>query len=286
MLPAIRIAAIGTACVLAVAGCTSNPAGHLEQPLSLHDHAIAVANDLLDHAPTIAGSRRSAQPPTALLRKPPQIAGLIGLVTRSRYYTAGVPFTTAFNRLTAHPPAGLTDDGTRGRAGGPGPRDAERYAVYQSTHPPAGIADAQLLVAVSPLANGRSGVGMYAEVVPQPPRPAEELVPASIQTATVHERRNGTDRHPNTRTLSGADASGLARLFDSLRVSTLGVHGCPALFGQEMRATFATGGHSLVATYGFCSEVSVTRDGEDLPALEMKPRFFHALSRASGYRPR
>jgi hypothetical protein len=255
--------ALSTVAVLLAGGvgaAAAQPVSAAPQP-----HPVAVARQLLESAPTIAGAERSSTAPTRTLRQPPEWPVYEHLVQRHRFWTVDRPWRQVYAALTSTTPAGLVADGT-GATGGPKTRDVERFAAYRLRRLPADLAYAELLVAVAPGHHGKAVIGVYAQVVMQPKRPAAEDVPASLDRATVGVR-TGKGHLVNVHTVTGARAHRLVGDFDALRVTPPGAWSCPAFTGRQQVVTFHFAGHTVVAASGPCGLFDVTRDGHHLPAL-------------------
>jgi hypothetical protein len=266
--------ALGTAAVL-LAGAIGTAAA--QPALGSPPHPGAVAKQLLTEAPTIAGEVRRTHPPSRILRRPPASPAYAHLMQRHRFYTVDRPWRQVYAALTATTPVGLAADGS-GSTSGPKPSDDVRYAAYRLRRLPAGLAYAELIVAVAPGHHGAADIGVYAQVVVQPKRPATEDVPASVDHATVAER-TAKGHLVDIKTVTGARAHRLVRDFDALRVTPPGVWSCPAFTGRQQVVTFHFDGHTIVATSGACGFFDVTRDGHHLPSLVPDRAFTSDLNR-------
>ncbi len=237
--------------------------------------AVATAKALLAEAPVITGATRSATAPVTQLKRAPELAEYTKLVQRKHYWTVDEPWRKAYADLTATVPSGLVSDGS-GSSSGPKGSDREHFAIESADPLPAGIAYAVLLIAVAPDGHGKAAIGIYAQAVPQPPRPASELVPTSVKRAHVklHTRTGHTIR---SNTVTGSAAATLVADFDALVVQPPQAIACPADFGRSEIVTFHFGDVTMVGKTGVCNVLAVTRNGHSLPALQLTTAFLRDL---------
>jgi hypothetical protein len=242
---------------------------------------VAEAKRILAAAPVLAGAVRHHSAPSKLLKGPPDYPQAAGLVTRARYWTTAVGATQAFKRLTAKPPAGFRSEGS-GEISERGVITL-RFVDDSVKRLPPRIASGDLLMSVSRLKDGKTGIGVYAETVPQPRRSAAENVPTSVTTVALSWTVSSEEKHPLTRTITGYEASRLVTAFNALQVSTrTGPVPCPLNLGSVQTATFTGDGHTWVATGDNCGDIDVTRDGKRLPALTDGSAYDRQLRRALG----
>jgi len=271
----IRTLALSTAAVLAVASGGAALAASSGRAGGGTATAVATAKALLAEAPRITGATRSATAPVTQLKRAPQLAEYTKLVQRKRYWTIDEPWRKAYRDLTATVPSGLTSGGS-GSFTGPKGGDIERFAIDSADPLPAGIASAVLLIAVAPDGHGKAAIGIYAQAVPQPPRPAAELVPTTVKRAHVklHTR---TGRIIRGNTVTGAAAATLVADFNALVVAPPEAIACPADFGRSEIVTFHFHGVTMAGKTGVCNVLAVTRNGHSLPALQLSAAFLHDL---------
>jgi hypothetical protein len=266
-----RTIALSAVAMMAVSGMGVGAANAAPASASGHANAVAEVKALLAIAPSLAGASSSATAPVPILDKAPQRAAYDQLVQREKFATIDESWKQVYSDLTATTPTGLVEQG-HGRVGGPTPSDDEKYAVYATQTLPTGIAYTALMVSVAPDGAGKAAIGIYAQAVPLPVRPARETVPTTLKHAHVAVRtRSGHLIRGNT--VTGAAATKLIAAFDALTVSPPGETSCPADFGRREIVTFRADGHTIVATAGFCGFVDVTRDGHRLPTLSMSSAF-------------
>jgi hypothetical protein len=144
-------------------------------------------------------------------------------------------------------------------------------------HPPVTIAFAYLSIKVVNTGDGHSAVGAYAAVLAQPPRPAAEHVPLSVDTVKVvdvKEALSGRGVTRRVRTVRAWKPDGWFE-FDALRAEPRGL-GYAAVGSREgITARFRSAGHRWQASLG--DWASVTRDGHPLPNLSYDRAFAQAL---------
>jgi hypothetical protein len=264
----LTLSAVGAASGLTEsAGHPAGPAaGHFAGHAG-HARAVAEAKALISVAPTLSNATSVAAAPVRRLAGPPQGSGDTTRVVRKKFWTVDESYRQAYADLTATPPSGLTEQASGG-GGGPKRSDVTSFAIYAPKRMPAGIDTAELDVVVTPTGSGSSAIGVYAQAVPIPPRPAAERVPASLHRVRVAVQTKG-GHLARTRVATGAAARKLVSDFNALTVVPPGeVRSCPADLRRPLVATFHAGGHAIVATTGSCDYVVVTRCGKDLKALE------------------
>lgn len=135
------------------------------------------------------------------------------------------------------------------------------------------------MLEVAPAGANSSAIRAYASAATQPVRPAAELVPSAVAFVAVHVT-SSQGKVTARRTLTGAAATRLVRDFDALTVSIAGVTNCPTSDDGQTSARMRADGHLWRATTSSCGDVSVTRDGRKLPALNDSNAFIRDLNRA------
>ncbi len=161
-----------------------------------------------------------------------------------------------------------------------------RYRTYEVSAAPL-AAVAQVYVGVAAIGPRTSGIAAYALTLAQPPRPVSESVPLEGVRVVIgwSLAPGGT---PVRKPLTGAEAVRLARDFDALRVSTKGAVPCPLIAegaGNDVTLTFSAGGHIWVADIQLCPNITVTRDGRRLPALDYGQPFLRDVRSYTGHLP-
>jgi hypothetical protein len=233
---------------------------------SRHHDAVTEAKRLLGLSPKTAGEHRVATAPVKRLRKAPQNPEEDQLVTRARFWTSSSSLDATFTALRAAVPAG-TVDGGEGATGTIGQPVSIRYVVFEVTHPPGGVASAELIIAVVHDGHGHSAVGAYAQTVPQPRRRANEHVPLGLRTVHLVKSTGFPGRVLERRTVHGDRARALVRDFDALKVQPFGAMSCPADTGAYTEAIFRSHGHTWSASYPSCVSVARHGDGGQQPGV-------------------
>jgi hypothetical protein len=161
------------------------------------------------------------------------------LVDLDRLWRVELPLQEAIAFVAGHPPMGMVCTGS-GSSGGPGGVSTEEV-TFDLISRPAGIASAQLQVAVAPVGTTSSTIRVDAQVVFSPRRTDEQKVPAS--DAVVVVTRSGF-------LASGAPAAGsetrtdpptvqrLASILDRLPAAVPGASSCPS-FSLGYQLAFA-----------------------------------------------
>jgi hypothetical protein len=237
--------------------------------------AVAEAERLLRRAPTTASETRVASPPSTSLRSAPETTGGRTVISRRRFWSSSRPLAATLRALKRRAPHGLML--TFGGATTDRGRVIERDAEILPPHLPPTLASAVLQIEVVPDGHGRSAVGAYTQVVPQPIRHSREFVPLAVMTvrlATITQPHSVTAR----RTVDGRAAYRLIREFNALRVQPpFGARSCPLQLVANT-ATFRIDGHAWRVEDSICGSDVVTRDGHRLPDLVPGSEFSRDLS--------
>jgi hypothetical protein len=186
------------------------------------------------------------------------------------------PLAATLRALQRHTPHGkmLTFGGATTDHG----RVIERGTEVVSPHLPPTLASAVLQLEVVRDGHGRSAVGAFAQVVPQPIRHSREHVPLAVMTVRLATITMSPHSVTSRRAVHGGAAYRLIRGFDALRVQPpLGVRSCP-LQPVANRATFRIDGDTWQVEDSICGSDLVTRDGHRLPDLVAGKEFSKALS--------
>jgi hypothetical protein len=131
---------------------------------------------------------------------------------------------------------------------------------------------------------GATVIMAEAMVAWQPPRPATEVIPATVTTVTVAAAGPWLG-HPAPVTLTSATvARRLAALLNQLPVSTVGQVPCPSgPGGFELTFRAAAGGpETAFARPGACGSLSVRIDGTDRPALQPSSSYVASVLKITG----
>jgi len=145
-----------------------------------------------------------------------------------------------------------------------------------------GVSGNDVVVEFVPIAAHQTGIRADAQVIWTPPRPAAEMVPATVTGATVTAYY--LPHHVVARRDVGtATARHLGALVNALHRDTRGPHGCLVDFGFRLRITFtAAQGRYVVGEFPACGAVSLTTDGHDQPGLLLSGRLLPATLGAVG----
>jgi hypothetical protein len=282
--------------VLALGGCASAATGHSQtaslagdgSAQTLHVQSPAeVAAHLLTMARVPAGAVRSSVAPTPSLAHSPDGIAATNVTVRAHWWRLDESAAAAYAWVSHHQSSQLSSTGSSS-GGGPVFSDDVNDADFAPYQLPTTINTAELSIAVVPLSAHSSGIGAFATVVRQPPRPKVENVPLTVDSVTVITRRISGEPDAGQLlardTVTGAAAHQLVVDFDALRVEPAqGAIPCPmSQFTQT--AIFNADGYVWSATAGVCIGVGVNLDGHSLPTLESSNAFTRDLHAAYGHR--
>jgi hypothetical protein len=281
---------------LLAAGCASagsNPGSSARLTSSTHTTATSIstprqlAQTLVTEARVPAGAVRSATAPTKALSQPPERESAQGLIVVRRWWRINESWTAVFAWVSHHQSLGVAGIGGSSTSG-PNWSDQQSDVDFAPPHLPATVNSAQLSIAVTPLSENTSAIGVFSLVVPQPPRPQIENVPSSVDSVLVITRRTTGQQDGGgvlgRRTLTGTAARQLVSDFDALKVQPSGeVFSCPMSMVTQT-AIFQAPGHRWIATAGVCVGITVTLNGHALPTLDGSDGFMRDLRAAYGHR--
>jgi hypothetical protein len=199
--------------------------------------------------------------------------------------------------LRDHPPAGskLSFSGSSGKKGTPSSQLVEGFEWPALR---GRLSTRELIVAVTPLSGGGSGVRVDAEDVWITPRPASERIPRQVARLEVQLlRRAKRIAGPFTFT-SRRQIRRVRALIDGLPAAQSGVQACPEDGGYDVRLTFMSASRRTLAVVNAdpqgCEGVQLTLHGRPQPPLTSEgfpgsgrsPRrpLVHQLDRALGLR--
>lgn len=277
---------------------TSGQAGRPGVPPAVHDRAeaVALARAVLARAALPPGSRPVGHPPAATLGRPPEAPATSQLAQATRFAVTGQGVAPTFAYLRRHPPSGSpAAGGGSGRTTGPG-GTTERYLLEPVVHLPPGAASAELVVSVTSLAAGGTGIRVDAQVTWLGTRPAASRVPAADRVAVVsvlHRLAGTSTRHVSpSRRVVVTDPAEVARLraaANALAPAPAGVVSCPMDVGTVDVVAFApsaTAAPDLVLRAGSCGQVAVSSGaGRPITVLRADAAFTAAFRRALGPAP-
>jgi len=229
-----------------------------------------LANTILGRAilPPDASPTTSVPDALAAASSTPATPNLIDV---DRLWRVGMTIEEAIAFVAAHPPTGMTCTGG-GTSGGAGVVSSEDI-TFDLTSLPAGIASAQLQVAVAPTAATSSAIRVDAQVVFFPSRSEQEQVPAADAVVVVTRSGffpSGAPAATSVTRTDPATVKNLASILDRLPAAVPGIRSCPSvsLHYQLAFATRAGSPANYVATTTACDQVIVTVGGASLlPAL-------------------
>jgi hypothetical protein len=292
---------LGASAVLAAAGCSAGASsGHsvpgapsttgtgagLRHPLTPEQ----VAAELVAGARVPSGATEVTSSPTASLASPPSQPQVSGRIERMRWWRIDKPLDEVYAAISDDQSPDLASDSSSS-SNGPSLSDQVKSADFTFRSVPLSVNSASFSIAVAPLTEHSSAIGAFAIVIEQPPRPANENVPPTLDQVRVAESVGPAVDYaapgpqvPPPVTLTGRQAQQIVMDFNELRVRPDSVTPCP-MAPRTQSATFSYDGHTLVATLGICGAVNVTLDGKSLAALDSTPIFGHDLRAAVARQP-
>ncbi|HVT22297.1 MAG TPA: hypothetical protein VHE57_13025 [Mycobacteriales bacterium] len=115
--------------------------------------------------------------------------------------------------------------------------------------------------------------------------PAAEHVPATVHHVRIAYRDSADAESNRTIDLHGRHARHMVRLFNALdREPRNAVH-CLARGSARTNVVFKNSDHKWVATEAICTNLTVTRDGKQLPTLLESEKWDAALTGYLGHSP-
>jgi hypothetical protein len=297
----LRLVVLGTSAVLAAAGCgasassAGNPPGAastvgtgagLRHPPTPEQ----VAAELVAGARVPSGATEVMSAPTSSLATAPSEPRVSGRIERIRWWRIDRPLDEVYAAISGDQSPDLRSDGSS-TTNGPALSDQVKAANFTFHRLPLSVNSASFSIAVAPLTETSSAIGAYAIVVEQPPRPASETVPSTVDQVRVAEAVGPAVDYaapgpqvPPPVTVTGGQAQQIVMDFNELQVRPDSVQPCPMAL-RTRSATFSYDGHTLVATLGVCGAVNVSLDGQSLRALDPTPMFSHDVTSALAHQP-
>ncbi len=221
------------------------------------------------------GARRlSAAPSVAagILKQPVQVPQTPTLVDDASWWQAPGQPQAVLAWEQAHLPRRFTSAGS-GMNYGPGVTTAwsEEFSLPAL---PAVLTSRQLIIEVVSAGNGQTAIRVDSQVIWLPAKPPAERVPAGAKSVTISSLPGSlvAPEPPSPVTIRNqAELRRIASLADSLPVFPPGTYNCPMDNGSGVELTFRSAdGRTLAvvdADQTGCETVSVTVDGQSLPAL-------------------
>ena len=241
------------------------PAGATGPPSQTRAAATRIAGRVLAHLVLPAHATRLPQRPVPPgLRRPADHSPAVDSVDRYRLYHLPLSVPAAVGFLAAHPPPGMTADGTGSGTDG-------RDVTFAPRHTPAGIEGIELDYSVVPGPRSGALLRADAEVIWYPARSAaEHLDPADYRTVRITATVYGTSVRTVARTFTSAAAIGrLIRALDALPASPgILYHGPAMLVTYRLAFGPAKGPPAAVVDADNCPPDTITVAGQPQPALQ------------------
>lgn len=194
--------------------------------------AASIANSLLGLITLPAGATQVTSPPAPALTEAPSSEMTKRMAVAHTFYTAPGSIDSVLTFVQTHLPAGFTNQG--GGSGGP-PYTAEVILYGQST--PA-YEQPWLMVSATE-AGSLIGVRVSSQVVWLPVRTPAEIIPTTVQGATLVGTGYGQTVTNKTASLDATHARALAAIINSLPTASDAEHHCPPIT-SDATVTFAS----------------------------------------------
>lgn len=245
----------------------------------------AYAASLLAKVVVPPGARRASAPPLRRLDRPFEQMSLDRPPTvASRFWTIDESMAAAYAWMSHHAPPGTS----MGNAQGQWPNGIEFRSIDREQDGgllPANMTYGDLQISVASLPDGSAAIAAYASVRAQPVRPADSMPRADGSTVVLGwwQSQHGPHR---SRILTGPDAATFVRAYDGMKVSTIGVHSCPAGAGHDdVSVTITSAGHRWYSDLTTCWPIAIARDGHRLVSVNETDAFRSQIERWSGRQP-
>jgi hypothetical protein len=264
------LAVVVAAAVVAVGGLalarTSSGAGIPKPPPAIaaarRHRARADAKTLLGRVRLPAGAEQVSGEPAGdggiLARPVNRPAGVSTLVDEHTWWRVPGSAASVLRYLNVHPPRGgrLTESGAQGTNRG----EVSGYVGF-TWHPVGRIlADRELLVQVTNLTGGGTGVRVDAQVQWIIPRPVSERIPQGVHEVDVSRAAPGEAPSVDVKVVSPHEIRALVAMVDALGIIQPGAYSCPSMSGAEPVVTFtfrASDGGTVLAR---ASELASARE--------------------------
>lgn len=127
--------------------------------------------------------------------------------------------------------------------------------------------------------------GAAAHSAARSARPAAEHVPASVHHVRIAYRDTQDANQNRTVDLHGRHAHHLVRLFNELEREPKNTVHCLVASTASTRVIFRNSDHRWIASEAICTNLTVTRDGKQLPTLIESDAWNNALTHYLGHSP-
>jgi hypothetical protein len=197
---------------------------------------MAEAADIADGLPELVmlptGATRVASPPAPAFTVAPESEETDRIAVAHIFYTVPGTVDSVLTFVQTHLPAGFASNG--GGSGGPPPM------AYVNLYGTATLAFQAPWITVSAIPDGGLiGVRVDAQVIWLPVRTAGEVIPTTVQSATLMLTGYGHAVTKKTVTVDATWAQALAATVNALPTASDAAHGCPAV-SSETTVTFAS----------------------------------------------
>jgi hypothetical protein len=299
--------------VATLAGCGTVQAGRQAAPaieVALAAHGTPQQRAAADAASMVAAfappphAMRDGRSPVTLLAHAPTEPLSPDVVIRTAWWqVAGRP-QTVLAWIQAHEPAGFSDVGGGGAgfvpAGSHGPPPVKppypspplEYADFALPDVPGVLADRELIAAVTADGQDRTVIGVYAEVMWVPTKPATERIPASARVVTITPISGALPAAAADHQVTITDPAQLARIAATVNALPMQPRvdwvECGPYSGPGMQLTFratAAGPALAVVTahQELCQLISVVIGGKTMPVLDGTETLFQRVMAIGGF---
>jgi hypothetical protein len=265
-------AASGSVAPLALASPAA-PSPDTEQARSAE--AAYLANALLALVTLPAGATQVTSAPAPELTAAPSYEMTKRMAVAHTFYTVTGSFDSVLTFVQTHVPAGFTVAGG-GSGGNPFTAEVDLYGAQTSA-----FEQPELMVSAAQ-AGPLLGVRISSQVVWLPVRTAAEIIPLTVQSATLVGGGFGPAATSTTAMLDAEQARTLAAIVNALPTATDAHHGCPAIT-YSTTLTFAST-PKIVVTQTACGVGLDAGEGFQLP-LSDSGVLQDALNRLLGLPP-
>ena len=221
--------------------------------------AADVANSLLGLVTLPVGATHVTSAPAPELTAAPEFSMTKRMAVAHEFFTVPGSIDSVLTFVQTHLPAGFTSDG--GGYGG-NPYSADVLLIGRST---SAFAEPWLMVSATQ-AGGLIGVRVSSQVVWLPVRTAAEIIPSTVQSATLVGMNYTQSASNKTVNLDATQARALAAIINALPTASDAEHHCPPIT-SETTVTFATT-PKIVVTETICDVGLDAGEGAQLPLLD------------------